>query len=88
MAKKTEKTETAKTCKPAKAPLDERTLLALHRQVSDLERMLDASSKTAAKQGGALLGHAASEHDRARGVGMVLALVIERALAALDEGGA
>ena len=39
-----------------------------------------------AREGGVMLAHACAEHDRARGVGMALALIVEPLLAEIEGG--
>ena len=64
----------------------ERVLTHVAAGLDALERKLDKSSKAAAREGGVMLAHACAEHDRARGVGMALALVVEPLLAEIEGG--
>jgi hypothetical protein len=64
----------------------ERVLTHVAAGLDALERKLDKSSKAAAREGGVMLAHACAEHDRARGVGMALALIVEPLLAEIEGG--
>lgn len=73
---------TKKTTKTPK--LDPATLRWAHAQVRALEKSLEDNAKRAAREGGVLLAHAASEHARATACAMVLTTIIEPAMDAMD----